>query len=47
MVELWCPVAAPRHVLVGHVLPLGVLALLGATFGARVIAMRPRPRLSA
>jgi hypothetical protein len=47
MVELWCPVAAPRHVLVGHVLPLGVLALLGATFGARVIAMRPRRRLSA
>ncbi len=46
MVGLWCPVAAPRHVLIGHVLPMGVLALLGATFSARVIAMRPRQRLS-
>jgi hypothetical protein len=42
MVDLWCPVAAPTHVLVGHVLPMGVLALFGAALGARVIAMRPR-----
>ena len=47
MVALWCPVAAPRHVLVGHILPMGVLALLGATLGARVIAMRSGARLSA
>jgi hypothetical protein len=47
MVDLWCPVAAPSHVLVGHILPIGVLALLGAAVGARVIAMRPRHRLSA
>jgi len=42
MVDLWCPVAAPRHVAVGHVLPMGVLALFGAALGARVIAMRSR-----
>jgi hypothetical protein len=47
MVDLWCPVAAPRHVLVGHILPMGVLALFGAALGARVIAMRHRHRLSA
>lgn len=47
MVDLWCPVAAPRHVLVGHILPMGVLALFGAVLGARVIAMRHRHRLSA
>ena len=42
MVDLWCPVMASRHVLVGHVLPIGLLALLGAMLGARVIAMRSR-----
>lgn len=47
MVDLWCPVAAPSHVLVGHVLPMAALALVGAMLGARVIAMRARPRLSA
>jgi hypothetical protein len=40
MVELWCPVAAPRHVLVGHVLPIVILTFLGATFASRVIAIR-------
>jgi hypothetical protein len=44
MVELWCPVAAPRHVLVGHVLPIAILALVGATLASRVIAMRPTRR---
>ena len=47
VVALWCPIAAPRHILVGHILPIGVLASLGATLGARVIAMRPGQRLSA
>jgi hypothetical protein len=47
MVDLWCLDATPRHVLVGHVLPMGLLALLGAMLGARVIAMRSRQRLSA
>ena len=42
MVELWCPVASPRHVVVGHVVPMIVMALLGAVLGARLIAMRPR-----
>jgi hypothetical protein len=42
MVDLWCPVAAPRHVLIGHILPMGVLALFGAGLGARIIAMRHR-----
>ena len=46
LVALWCPVATPRHILVGHVLPMGVLASIGAMLGARVIAMRPGRRLS-
>lgn len=40
MVQLWCPVAAPAHVLFGHILPIVVLAFAGAFLGARVIAMR-------
>jgi hypothetical protein len=44
MVELWCPVAAPRHVAVGHILPILIMTILGALLGARVIAMRPTRR---
>src|SRR5258708_1466704 len=40
MVELWCPVAAPRHVAVGHIAPLVAMAPLGGLLGARIIAMR-------
>jgi hypothetical protein len=40
MVEMWCPVAAPRHVAIGHILPIVIMAILGALLGARVIAMR-------
>ena len=48
MVEMWCPVAAPLHVLVGHIIPIVLLTVLGAVSGARVIAMKARaPRGSA
>lgn len=42
MVELWCPLSVHSHVLVGHVLPLAVLSLAGAAFGARAFRMRRR-----
>lgn len=44
MVEMWCPVAAPRHVAVGHILPIFIMAVVGALLGARVIAMRDASR---
>jgi hypothetical protein len=45
LVELWCPVATTGHVLVGHILPIVVLAVLGALVASRVIALRaPRRR---
>jgi hypothetical protein len=47
MVEMWCPVAAPRHVMVGHVAPMLVMAIVGAMLGARVIAVRPRAQSAA
>ncbi len=40
MVELWCPLARHDHVLLGHVLPLAVLALAGAAVGARLFRLR-------
>jgi hypothetical protein len=40
MVELWCPLAAREHVLVGHVLPLLVLVLAGSAWGARMFRVR-------
>jgi hypothetical protein len=36
VVEAWCPLAAPAHVAVGHVLPLVCLALAGALLGSRL-----------
>ncbi len=44
MVELWCPLAAHDHVLVGHLLPLLILSLAGAAIGARLFGLRPLPR---
>lgn len=37
-VDLWCPVAYLPHLLLGHVLPLGVLAALGAVLGRRLLS---------
>jgi hypothetical protein len=38
--ELWCPVAYPRHLVIGHATPALVLAALGAVLGRRVMKMR-------
>jgi hypothetical protein len=40
MIELWCPLSAPSHVAVGHVLPLVVLVAAGAAAGARIFRAR-------
>jgi hypothetical protein len=39
LVDLWCPVAYPPHLTLGHLLPIAVLAALGALGGFR---LRPR-----
>lgn len=39
LVDLWCPVAFPVHVVLGHVLPALLLAAVGAVLGARVLAL--------
>jgi hypothetical protein len=40
--DLWCPVGYVPHVLLGHVLPLGVLAGVGALLGRALLAPRSR-----
>jgi hypothetical protein len=44
LVDLWCPVADLRHLLLGHLLPIAVLALVGAAVGGPVLGLRFRAR---
>ncbi len=41
-VDLWCPLTNSPHVLVGHVLPIVLLALVGMIAGRFVLAIRNR-----
>jgi hypothetical protein len=41
-VDLWCPVAYIPHLLLGHVLPLVILAALGAFLGEALLSLRRR-----
>jgi len=40
LVDLWCPLTAPAHALVGHVLPLVLLIGVGALLGHRLLGVR-------
>jgi hypothetical protein len=42
LVDLWCPVANVEHLLRGHILPLVLLAALGALAGRRFIRLGHR-----
>src|SRR5262249_27728521 len=37
LVDLWCPIAPLSHLLLGHILPLVVVALIGAWAGRRLL----------
>ncbi len=41
-VDLWCPLTTSLHVLVGHALPIVVLAVFGAALGRSALAMRSK-----
>lgn len=41
-VDLWCPVASVPHLLLGHLLPLGMLAVVGAILGQLLLSPRSR-----
>lgn len=40
LVDLWCPVGHPVHLLLGHLLPICSLTALGALLGWRVVLLR-------
>ena len=42
--DLWCPVASVPHLLLGHVLPLCILAGTGALLGQALLSLRSRYR---
>jgi hypothetical protein len=44
LVDLWCPVAHVRHLLVGHVAPILLLGGFGALIGARALGIHLRAR---
>jgi hypothetical protein len=39
LVDLWCPVGYPGHVLLGHLVPIVALGLAGVLVGQRLIAL--------
>ena len=42
LVDLWCPIAGPAHVLVGHISPILILMVFGACVGKLMTGVRPR-----
>jgi hypothetical protein len=41
VVDLWCPLSAPAHALVGHALPVAILVIAGAALGRRTLGIVP------
>ena len=39
LLDLWCPSGESTHLLLGHLLPIALLALIGASVGQRALAM--------
>jgi hypothetical protein len=42
LVDLWCPVAHPGHLFLGHVLPIALLGVVGIAVGDRILAVRSK-----
>ena len=40
LIDLWCPLTNPMHVLVGHVAPLGIAMIAGAILGRFTLGAR-------
>jgi hypothetical protein len=40
LVDLWCPVGYPGHLLLGHLAPIALLGVAGVLVGQRLIALR-------
>jgi hypothetical protein len=44
MVELWCPVSTARHIALGHILPILLVAFVGALTGVQTLGLGKTPR---
>lgn len=42
LVDLWCPVSYVPHLLLGHVLPIVILAVAGGVLGGRLLRLQRR-----
>ena len=40
IVDLWCPIATPSHVLIGHLFPMAILTAVGGLFGTLFVGGR-------
>jgi hypothetical protein len=40
LTDLWCPVAHAPHLLIGHTLPIAILAAAGGLFGSRLLGLK-------
>src|SRR4051812_2057764 len=43
LVDLWCPISYIPHLLIGHVLPIALLAAAGGLVGRRIVGALRRP----
>lgn len=44
LVDLWCPVAHPGHLTLGHLLPIVILGVVGIWVGDRILSIRGKDR---
>ena len=42
LVDLWCPIANPAHVLIGHIAPMIILMAIGALAGRVLVGVRAK-----
>jgi hypothetical protein len=42
LVDLWCPIGNPKHMLLGHICPMLILMAVGAISGRILVGVRPR-----
>jgi hypothetical protein len=42
LVDLWCPVAHPGHLVLGHLLPIAILGVVGIWVGDRMLSLRSK-----
>ena len=47
LVDLWCPITDPSHMLLGHILPLAILSFAGLMLGRWLLGLHARRKIRA